>query len=131
MGFKDQLKQHGKRVSRLKDQILTEEATKSAFVMPFIQCLGYDVFNPLEVVPEFIADLGIMQAYYVVRSIVRQHMDVQRIGYRDTQSYMGILMDDNNRKPVCRLHFNSKKKSLTFFDIEGGERIDIKVLDDI
>jgi len=335
MDFKDQLKQLGDRVAKLKDQIHTEEATKNAFVMPFIQCLGYDVFNPLEVVPEFIADLGIkkgekvdyaiikdskptilieckhwsanldphdsqlfryfhctsarfsiltngityrlytdlvepnkmdekpffefriddlkdmqieklkefhksyfdlekiitsaselkysneirniiirelneptdeftrffaksvypsmvtakvleqfkgilkrsfsqfindniserlktalhtqqqqeaqatepepvgpveekvittpeeMEAYYIIRSILRQSIDVKRIVFRDTQSYMGILVDDNNRKPVCRLHFNGKKKSLTVFDSEGGEKLDINLLDDI
>jgi len=59
MDFKDQIKQLGERVSKLKDQIQTEEATKNAFIMPFIQSLGYDVFNPTEVVPEFVADLGI------------------------------------------------------------------------
>ena len=48
MDFKDQIKILGERVARLKDQILTEEATKNAFVMPLIQALGYDVFNPLE-----------------------------------------------------------------------------------
>lgn len=335
MDFKDQLKQLGDRVAKLKDQILTEEATKNAFVMPFIQCLGYDVFNPLEVVPEFIADLGIkkgekvdyaiikdgkptilieckhwsanldphdsqlfryfhctsakfgiltngifyrlytdlvepnkmdeklffefriddlkdiqveklkefhksyfdlekivtsaselkytneirniilkeinepsdeftryfakivypsmvtakvleqfkglvkrsfgqfindaiserlksalqvqqqqesiteesepvendevkvittpeeVEAYYIIRSILRQNIDINRIVHRDTQSYMGILMDDNNRKPVCRLHFNGRKKSLTLFDCEGGEKVDIQSLDNI
>lgn len=48
---------HG-RVDSLKDQINTEEATKNAFVMPFIQILGYDIFNPTEVIPEFICDIG-------------------------------------------------------------------------
>jgi hypothetical protein len=46
MDFKDLVKQIGDRVSKLKDQIQTEEATKNAFIMPFIQALGYDVFNP-------------------------------------------------------------------------------------
>lgn len=58
MDFKDQIKQLGNRVINLKEQILTEEATKNAFIMPFLQCLGYDVFNPLEVVPEYITDIG-------------------------------------------------------------------------
>jgi len=335
MDFKDQLKQLGERVAKLKDQIQTEEATKNAFVMPFIQCLGYDVFNPLEVVPEFIADIGIkkgekvdyaimkdgkptilieckhwsaslvphdsqlfryfhcttarfsiltngicyrlytdlvepnkmdekpffefriddlkdnqveklkefhksyfdlekiittaselkytneirniiltelnepsddftrffarqvyptmvtakvleqfkglvkrsfsqfindaiserlksalqvqqqqenqpaeaepeedeearivtteeeLEAFYIVRAILRQSIDVKRVVHRDTQSYMGILMDDNNRKPICRLHFNGRKKTLTLFDSEGGEKVDIQLLDDI
>ena len=58
MDFKDQIKQLGERVVKLKDQIQTEEATKNAFIMPFLQVLGYDVFNPLEVVPEYITDIG-------------------------------------------------------------------------
>jgi hypothetical protein len=59
MDLKDQLKLIADRATKLKEQIQTEEATKNAFVMPFLQSLGYDVFNPLEVVPEFIADIGI------------------------------------------------------------------------
>lgn len=59
MDFKDQIKILGDRVSKLKDQISTEEATKNAFIMPFLQSLGYDVFNPTEVVPEFISDIGL------------------------------------------------------------------------
>lgn len=58
MDFKDQIKIIGERVLKLKDQIATEEATKNAFIMPFLQSLGYDVFNPTEVVPEFITDIG-------------------------------------------------------------------------
>lgn len=58
MDFKDQIKQLSDRVIKLKDQIATEEATKNAFIMPFIQMLGYDVFNPLEVVPEYVTDIG-------------------------------------------------------------------------
>lgn len=59
MDFKDEIKQLGERIAKLKMQILTEEATKNAFIMPFIKALGYDVFNPMEVVPEFVADIGI------------------------------------------------------------------------
>jgi predicted type IV restriction endonuclease len=71
MDFKDSVKQLGERVARLKDQIQTEEATKNAFVMPFIQTLGYDVFNPLEVVPEFTADIGIKQGEKVDYAILK------------------------------------------------------------
>lgn len=58
MDFKDSIFQLAERVSSLKDSILTEEATKNAFIMPFIQMLGYDVFNPLEVVPEMDCDIA-------------------------------------------------------------------------
>jgi hypothetical protein len=59
MDFKDYIKQISDRIINLKEQIQTEEATKNAFIMPFLQALGYDVFNPLEVVPEFVSDIGI------------------------------------------------------------------------
>lgn len=59
MDFKDQIKLLSERVIKLKDNILTEEATKTAFIMPFIQTLGYDVFDPTEVIPEFTCDVGI------------------------------------------------------------------------
>jgi hypothetical protein len=48
-----------KRTSQHRELLLTEEAAKTALVMPFLQALGYDVFNPSEVIPEFTADVGI------------------------------------------------------------------------
>ncbi|MFV0313463.1 MAG: type I restriction endonuclease [Dysgonomonas sp.] len=59
MDFKDAIKQLSERVDKLKDNLQTEEATKNALIMPFLQILGYDVFNPLEVMPEFTCDIGI------------------------------------------------------------------------
>lgn len=57
MDFKDQIQQLSERISRQKESIATEEATKNAFIMPMIAALGYDVFNPFEVVPEMDCDL--------------------------------------------------------------------------
>jgi len=331
MDFKDQVKLLADKVNKMRDNILTEEATKNAFIMPFIQTMGYDVFNPLEVVPEFVADIGIkkgekvdyaiikdgnpiilieckhwsadldphnsqlfryfhttnakfgiltngimfrfytdlvesnkmdekpffefriddmkdaqieklkeftklnfnlesinttaselkfmselrniivkeisdpsedftkyfakivypsmvtakvldsfknlvkrsfhqyindtinerlktalateqqkveqiakeelttnitddtkivttaeeMEAFYIVRAILCAKINVSRIALRDNQSYCGILLDDNNRKPLCRLHFNGKKKQVTFFDTDKEEKINI------
>ncbi len=58
MEIAEQLAALKERVINLKDRIETEEATKNALIMPFIQLLGYDVFNPLEVIPEFTADIS-------------------------------------------------------------------------
>lgn len=57
MDFKDQIVQLSERISKQKDSIATEEATKTAFIMPMIAALGYDVFNPFEVIPELDCDL--------------------------------------------------------------------------
>lgn len=124
MDFKDQIKQLSERVVKLKDNIQTEEATKTAFIMPMIQALGYDVFDPTEVVPEFTCDLGIKKGEKID--------DISRVVHRDTQSYFGILLDDNNRKPICRLHFNTGNKYLETFDAEkNGTKHLLESLDDI
>ena len=46
-------------VEKNKQNITTEEATKTSIIMPFFQMLGYDIFNPEEFIPEFTADVGI------------------------------------------------------------------------
>lgn len=56
MEFIEKINQLKERAITLKDSLQTEEATKNALVMPFLNALGYDVFNPIEVVPEYIAD---------------------------------------------------------------------------
>lgn len=70
MDFKDQILQFASRVEKLCTQIQTEEATKNALIMPFIQLLGYDVFNPFEVNPEFVADIGIKKGEKVDYAIM-------------------------------------------------------------
>lgn len=72
MDFKDIVKQLSDRFNKAKDLVKTEEATKHSLIMPFIQALGYDVFNPLEVVPEFVADLGIKSGEKVDYAILRE-----------------------------------------------------------
>lgn len=69
--FKDEIIQLGERVEKMRPNLSTEEATKNALIMPFINCLGYDVFNPMEVVPEFVADIGIKKGEKVDYAIMR------------------------------------------------------------
>ncbi|WP_072520336.1 type I restriction endonuclease [Gemella massiliensis] len=68
--FTEQLKGLSNRIENLKDTINTEEATKTALIMPFFQILGYDVFNPLEFTPEFTADVGIKKGEKVDYAIL-------------------------------------------------------------
>ncbi len=58
MDLATRLSELQKRTSEHREVLLTEEAAKTALVMPFIQALGYDVFNPSEVVPEYTCDVG-------------------------------------------------------------------------
>lgn len=59
MDFAQRIKDLSNRSRHASQHALTEEATKTSVVLPFIQALGYDVFNLEEVVPEFVADVGI------------------------------------------------------------------------
>lgn len=73
-----------------------------------------------------------MEGYRIVVAILRRKIPVERIVHRDTQSYFGILLDDNNRKPLCRLHFNGGKKYLGLFNDNKNEaRQAITSVDDI
>ena len=73
-----------------------------------------------------------LEGYRIVRAIACQQINPERVVHRDTKSYMGILLDDNNRKPLCRLWFNSAQKHLGVFDGTKNEtRIPIDGLSDI
>lgn len=73
-----------------------------------------------------------MEGFRIVVAILRRKLPVSRIIHRDTQSYFGILLDDNNRKPLCRLHLNGGNKYLGVFDDKKNEtREPIQSVDDI
>lgn len=58
MDFIDRIRVIASRAETTIELLQTEEATKNALIMPMIQALGYDVFNPMEVMPELVADIG-------------------------------------------------------------------------
>ena len=70
MGFNEDLKQLSERVTTLKENISTEEATKMSMIIPFFQLLGYDVFNPSEFCPEYTADVGVKKGEKVDYAIL-------------------------------------------------------------
>lgn len=72
MDLIDQLKALAARIQNTKNLIQTEEATKNAMVMPFIQALGYNVFDPTEVTPELVADIGTKKGEKVDYAILRE-----------------------------------------------------------
>lgn len=92
LDFKDTILQLAEKINKLRDNIGTEEATKNAFVMPMLNALGYDVFNPLEVLPEFTCDIGTKKG--------------EKIDY-------AILKDGN---PIMLLEAKHWKQELTLYD---------------
>jgi len=73
-----------------------------------------------------------LQGFYIVRAILCNTVDLDRVVERDAQSYFAILFDDNNRKPICRLHFNTGNKYVeTFDENKVGTKHRIESLKDI
>ena len=70
MDFNDQVEQFSNRINNIKNNISTEEATKTSLILPFFQLMGYDVFNPYEFVPEYTADTGIKKGEKVDYAII-------------------------------------------------------------
>lgn len=72
MDFAEAITALSEKAQKLKGNLATEEATKTALILPFIKELGYDIFNPLEVVPEFIADIPGMKGEKVDYAIMHE-----------------------------------------------------------
>ena len=69
--------------------------------------------------------------YNIIRAIGSEIVPPNRIVIRDAKSYCAILLDDNNRKPICRLHFNSSNKRISLFSEKNEEIVSINDLPDI
>ena len=70
MDFIDEIKKIADRVAKYSDSISTEEATKQALVLPFIDLLGFDIYDPHEVCPEYTADVGVKKGEQVDYAIL-------------------------------------------------------------
>ncbi len=71
MDFIDNLRILASRIENSRNIIQTEEATKNSMIMPMIQLLGYNVFDPFEVTPEFVADIGTKKGEKVDYAIIK------------------------------------------------------------
>lgn len=96
MDFKDAITQIADRITKLKGNLHTEEATKNALILPFISALGYDVFNPLEVLPEMCCDIGIKKGEKVDYAILKDGEPIMLIECKhweqDLNLYDGQLL---------------------------------------
>lgn len=103
---------------------------KSALSQPQAKTLPAENSNaPVDEKQDIVTTQEETDGFLIKKAIVRQAVKLDRIIMRDTKSYCGILLDDNNRKPICRLHFNASKKYIELG--RSGERIPIVEVDDI
>ena len=72
------------------------------------------------------------QGYYIVKAILHDVIDIKRVAMRDQRGFCSVLLDNNNRKPICRLRFNSQQKYLGLIDQQKQEqRVTIEDVDEI
>jgi hypothetical protein len=62
MAFSDDIAKVAEQVRKRAEAVSGEEATKMGLIVPFFSTLGYDVFDPTEVIPEYIADFAIKKS---------------------------------------------------------------------
>lgn len=135
MDFKDQIKQLCDRVVKLKDQIQTEEATKHSLVMPFLQTLGYDIFNPCEVVPEYTCDIGTKKGEKIDYAIFKDGQPIMLIECKHWAA--NLTLHDNQLLRyfhVSKAKFGLLTNGLTYrfyTDLEAPNKMDEKPFIDI
>jgi hypothetical protein len=118
--------------NRIQDRlrsVLANDANSAPVTAPAVT-------NDIVPAPEDVAGIVVTtdeetEAFYIIRAILHELVNTKRIVMRDVQSYCGILLDDNNRKPICRLYFNTTQKYLGLFDTGQMERVAIEGLEDI
>jgi hypothetical protein len=71
-----------------------------------------------------------MEAFRIIKAIVRKDVEVSRIFMRDAASYCAVLLDDNNRKPIARLYLEGRRKRIGIFHNKIETKHDVEGIDD-
>ena len=101
MDFVDEVRTRSARFARRVEHLDTEEATKTSLVQPFMQMLGYDIFDPTEVVPEYTADVGTKRGEKVDYALMRDGKPIVLI---EAKRY-GVRLRDDEMSQLLR-YFN-------------------------
>lgn len=111
---------------RLKVAMTQEQAPLSEVIVPLANSQATDE-------PTIVSTEEEIEGWHIVRAILRDQVSPRRVFMRDSQSYCAILLDDNNRKPICRLRFNNPQRLMLglFNEAKEEERVVIESVDDI
>jgi hypothetical protein len=73
-----------------------------------------------------------LESFEIIKAILRKDIGIEKIHHRDTQRYFGVLYDNNNRKPICRLFLDGRIKKIELFDQNKTSRkTEINTIDNI
>jgi len=98
MDFIDQIKTIAQRIEKIRDRVLNEESTKTSFIIPFIEALGYNIYDPAEVFPEFTADIPVLKNDKVDYAILADNRPIMLIECKCCQDSL------DNIKHTAQLH---------------------------
>lgn len=88
--------------------------------------------NAEQEIPQILTNPEEIEGFHIIRAVLREVISPRRITMRDAQSYCAILLDDNNRKPICRLRFNNTSKLvLGLFNGKDEDKVSLSSIDDI
>lgn len=83
-------------------------------------------------VPKVVTTNEELDAHLLCKGMLHGVIEPHRVHFRDSKTYASVLIDDNNRKQICRLHFNGRQKYLGTFDADRQEtRHAIEDIDDL
>ena len=107
-----------------------------ATTMEFIQQILSDKVERIALgdleAPEIVTTNEEFYAHWLCKGIVHGVIEPHRVAFRDSKTYASVLIDDNNRKPLCRFHFNGRVKQVGTFDANKQEtRHAIEEVDDL
>lgn len=114
--------------SAFREVLMDEVKTRLTTALAGAEQPTLESSAPIEVEPELETTEEEKDAFLILRAIAREVIDPKRVVLKDAKSYCAILIDNNNRRPLARLHFNSKVRSVGLFDGDIEEKI---VIDDI
>ncbi|KJR46715.1 hypothetical protein UF75_2898 [Desulfosporosinus sp. I2] len=103
MEFKEELQKLSTQIAERRIHVTNEEMTKQSLILPFIQLLGFDIYNPLEVRPEYIADFGKKKSEKVDYAIFKDSIPVMFFEAKSVNEKL-----HNHDAQLCR-YFNSAK----------------------
>lgn len=117
---------------RLKSAMTTEdEKTAKARTRPLDRSISEDTISD-QGVTRTVTTEEELQGYYIVKAILHEVVDLKRVAFRDMTAHSVILLDDTNRRPICRLWFNRPQKYLGLINEQREEeRVPIEDIDDI
>jgi hypothetical protein len=136
MDFADQLKALAAGVPDRLNHIATEEAAKTSLVMPFLQIMGYNVFDPTEVMPEFDANVGAAKKYKLDYAILQDGKPIILIEckkpgeklddafsqlfhyFSATEARIGVLTDGVSYRFYADLEKNHKMDDCPFLELD-------------